>query len=137
MGNENLREHAGLDCYVGFERGGLWMKLMTLVVLSFLFLAVSTVSAPAGDLLHARKIYMANCAVCHGEFGKGDGPRGKTFNPAPADFSNRQTMANLGPADLERAVVRGVPNVKEHAFGHILSVGDVKDVIDYLRTFLR
>src|SRR5215470_18923530 len=43
-----------------------------------------------------RAIYLENCAQCHGEAGKGDGPSRATMNPknpAPANFTDAEFMA--------------------------------------------
>ena len=45
----------------------------------------------AGDkaaLAEAKKLYTTNCAPCHGERGKGDGPAAQALNPKPADHSS-------------------------------------------------
>jgi mono/diheme cytochrome c family protein len=47
----------------------------------------------------ARDLYLDNCAQCHGDTGKGDGPEAKMHDPLPADLTNRQL--NLGLTDGE------------------------------------
>lgn len=45
----------------------------------------------AGDkaaLMEAKKLYTTNCAPCHGDKGKGDGPAAQALNPKPADHSS-------------------------------------------------
>jgi len=45
--------------------------------------------APTGSNLSAAKdVYMEECAQCHGEHGKGDGPEARTHSPLPADLSD-------------------------------------------------
>ncbi len=39
-----------------------------------------------------RKLFAANCAVCHGAEGHGDGPMAKSLNPPPADLSATLSM---------------------------------------------
>jgi mono/diheme cytochrome c family protein len=34
-----------------------------------------------------KKIYTANCMICHGKNGKGDGPAAAALNPKPADYT--------------------------------------------------
>jgi mono/diheme cytochrome c family protein len=36
----------------------------------------------------ARRIYMDECAQCHGERGKGDGPEAMMHSPSPADLTD-------------------------------------------------
>ncbi|HEX7629307.1 MAG TPA: cytochrome c [Candidatus Methylomirabilis sp.] len=51
-----------------------------------------TVLTPNPELMaRGKALYGQTCAPCHGTGGKGDGPAGKTLNPAPRNFT-----ANLG-----------------------------------------
>jgi mono/diheme cytochrome c family protein len=43
-------------------------------------------------------LFARNCAACHGDLGRGDGPAGVSLNPAPA---------NLGNPDLNAAMSDG------------------------------
>ncbi len=43
--------------------------------------------ASAEVLAEGRKFYEQTCGVCHGRFGRGDGPAGKGLNPPPADLT--------------------------------------------------
>lgn len=44
-------------------------------------------ASAAGDAAAGKTAFMTNCMSCHGETGKGDGPVGKSLDPAPRDFS--------------------------------------------------
>jgi len=49
--------------------------------------------APTESTLKAAKgIYMDECAECHGEYGKGDGPKAMMHTPAPADLTDAGQM---------------------------------------------
>jgi mono/diheme cytochrome c family protein len=51
---------------------------------------VSKVAKPwvASDdmVAHGHKVFVTNCAMCHGQDGKGDGPAGASLNPKPRNF---------------------------------------------------
>ncbi len=56
----------------------------TLALLSFL---AGASSALAQDAANGQQIYSLYCVACHGEKGDGQGPVGKTLEPAPRDFT--------------------------------------------------
>lgn len=54
-----------------------------------------TVVNPGGDeesLARGAEIYVAHCAVCHGDGGMGDGVAAKGFDPAPAAIAHTSQM---------------------------------------------
>lgn len=44
-------------------------------------------AALAGDAAAGKTTFTTNCASCHGESGKGDGPVGAALTPPPRDFT--------------------------------------------------
>ena len=44
-------------------------------------------------------IFQRQCAVCHGEQGRGDGPAAKGMNQKPANFLDREHSAIYGPGE--------------------------------------
>lgn len=63
-------------------------------------------SFPAGRILFSQ-----NCAQCHGETGKGDGPSRETMKPKappPANFTDPALMAGLSPFKAFNTVTYGV-----------------------------
>lgn len=110
---------------------------MRILLLILFFTLVVTFPSSAADILHGRSVYVANCASCHGGFGKGDGPKAATFDPKPTNFTDPKAMANVTPERIEKSVVQGLPGITEHTFGHLLIPQEVRDVIGYIRSFIR
>ncbi len=74
------------------------------------------VLAQSPDVAQGKKVYDANCAKCHGGFGKGDGPEARKLGFKPRDFTLgafkcRSTPTGQPPTDddLFRSVTRGLP----------------------------
>jgi len=71
------------------------------------------------SLASGKAIYLENCAQCHGETGKGDGPSRATMNPknpVPANFTDGEFMAGLSPFKAFNAVSFGVENTAMASF---------------------
>jgi high-affinity iron transporter len=71
------------------------------------------------SLARAKTIYLENCAQCHGEAGKGDGPSRAAMNPKnppPANFTDAEFMAGLSPFKAFNAISFGVENTAMASF---------------------
>ena len=55
----------------------------------------------------ARELYLDNCAQCHGEHGKGDGPEATMYDPLPADLSNRKFDEGLTDGEIFYQISEG------------------------------
>jgi mono/diheme cytochrome c family protein len=62
--------------------------------------------SPEG-LRAARELYLDNCAQCHGEYGKGDGPEATMHDPLPADLSNRKFNDGLADGEIFYQISEG------------------------------
>jgi high-affinity iron transporter len=69
----------------------------------------------------ARAAYEENCSPCHGVTGRGDGPRAKELDPAPADFTDPTRMESVAPYVFYNAITFGVPNTAMASFREALS----------------
>jgi mono/diheme cytochrome c family protein len=52
-------------------------------------------------------IYRANCAACHGEGGKGDGPGAGVLKPPPRDHTDPAYMKTLTDKNIADVIVMG------------------------------
>jgi high-affinity iron transporter len=67
----------------------------------------------------AKLIYTQNCAQCHGESGKGDGPGRESMNPktpVPANFIDAEFMAGLSPFKVYNTTTFGIDNTAMASF---------------------
>ena len=55
----------------------------------------------------AKGIYMDECAQCHGERGKGDGPEAAMHEPRPADFTDANHMRTVTDGEIFYQISQG------------------------------
>jgi high-affinity iron transporter len=60
------------------------------------------------DLRVGAALYAANCGVCHGAEGRGDGPGASGLDPKPRNFHDRDRMAQLSLYSLYSTIALGV-----------------------------
>jgi mono/diheme cytochrome c family protein len=78
-------------------------------------------------------LYQANCARCHGELGRGDGPDVASLSKAPGNLADLAFMASKTAVDLYQAINTGKsPDMP--AFGSTLSEDERWALTDYLRS---
>lgn len=59
------------------------------------------------NLNSARQLYREECAQCHGDYGKGDGPQARTHKPLPADLTDASRMANVTDGEIFYQITEG------------------------------
>jgi mono/diheme cytochrome c family protein len=95
----------------------------------------------AADIKLGERIYLENCAACHGQKGDGQGPETDRLKTKPRDFTTgvykfRSTPSGSVPSDQDifRTISRGVRGTSMLAQLH-LSERERWTVIDYVKTF--
>lgn len=89
--------------------------------------------AEAADVANGKKVYGDKCLRCHGEKGKGDGPKAAALPKKAIDYTDRKKMAEVTDAQLEQVLLDGNPPMP--GYRGRLSDRDVDDVIAYIRSF--
>jgi putative copper resistance protein D len=92
----------------------------------------SAVPYQAASIANGLRLYQANCAVCHGANGYGDGSAGRGLHPRPADLTAPHTGAHTA-GDLFWWLTHGIRGGAMPAFGDRLSETDRWDLINFLR----
>ena len=83
-----------------------------------------------------REIYKANCAACHGDTGKGDGPGAGVLKPPPRDHTDRAYMDTLSDKQIGDIIkmggaIRGKPLMPSHPQ---FNAGDLAALVAYVRS---
>ncbi len=63
----------------------------------------------SAELANMDKIFGANCAVCHGTRGDGDGPLHKSLQPPPADFNMFSRLYTRSDEKVFDEITNGIP----------------------------
>lgn len=94
----------------------------------------SAVPPTQRSLLHGKQIYLTNCIGCHGINGDGNGPAAEFMEPKPFNFTNPQVQQQHSEGQYYHFLLLGLPGSAMPAWGDYLTVQDIWDVINFLRT---
>ncbi|MGI8550360.1 MAG: c-type cytochrome [Dehalococcoidia bacterium] len=79
-----------------------------------------------------RQLFVANCASCHGQDARGDGPQAKLLDPPPANLVEH--VPQHSDQQLLDWMANGIPTTAMPAFGKKLSDQDRQAILNYLRS---
>lgn len=98
------------------------------------------------SIARGQKLYARDCAACHGESGKGDGPAGKqlpgqsAMDPmlkrGPADFTDAAQMLGASDVLLQGKILRGGMGTGMPEWRTLYSDEDMWSVIRFIRSFV-
>lgn len=82
-----------------------------------------------------KALFAANCASCHGDAGKGDGPAGAALDPKPRNFTNKAEY-KYGTGDLAifRTGKYGSKGTGMAGFDGRLSDDEIWQTVNYIKT---
>lgn len=114
----------------------LWRSVWTVGVgASVMMFLMVPPSAGSADLANGKKVYLDKCARCHGNSGKGDGPKAETLEKKPADYTDKKKMGEFTDAQLKKITLEGKQPMP--AYQGKISDKDLEDAIGYIRTFAK
>lgn len=80
-----------------------------------------------------KQLYVASCASCHGNSGKGDGVAGVALNPKPRNFTDSEGWKNNSKiTGLYLTLQKGIPGGGMSAYD-FMSAEDRVSIIQYMR----
>jgi high-affinity iron transporter len=87
------------------------------------------------SLARGAAVYREQCAACHGETGRGDGPKAKSVEgPPPSNLADPAVMGGTSLLEIFRKVAIGVPGTAMPEFAENLSDDDRWAVAAYVAT---
>ncbi len=147
-----LRSHTPAEAFLRLRGDGAYSALSDAQLWDVV--AFTWRNAATETLARAAKLYARDCAACHGEQGRGDGPAGydlpglqammpepilseaEGLKRGPADFTDWRRMAALSDAHLQGKLLRGGMGTGMPEFGSVYSADDQWAVIAFIRTFM-
>lgn len=83
---------------------------------------------------HGKILYANNCAMCHGNEGKGDGPAGGGLNPPPRNLVTGPWKKGGGLIGHFKVLTEGIPGSSMSSYKH-LPVIDRWALAHYIQSF--
>jgi high-affinity iron transporter len=75
-----------------------------------------------------KAIFDGNCAMCHGQDGKGNGPASSAFHPKPKDFH----LSSFWQGNVKEKITQTIENGHGQMPAINLSPSQIKEVINYM-----
>lgn len=100
---------------------------------------VQLAPVPAGSASATAELFAAQCAMCHGSQGRGDGPAAYLVYPKPRDLTSgvfrfKSTPGDAPPTlqDIERVMGEGIPHTAMPAFKGVLTDVQINSMASYV-----
>lgn len=82
--------------------------------------SISEPWVPNEDVVaYGKKVFSANCAMCHGAEGKGDGAAGAGLNPKPRNFVEGKWTQGEGVTSLYNVLLNGIKGSSMASYAHM------------------
>ena len=93
------------------------------------------IAADAKSLAEGKDLYLANCADCHGEAGKGDGPMAAyTGEPLPSNLADGTWQHGSSDGEIHAIIHDGVENTGMMNFDKTLTEEQIWHLVNYVKS---
>jgi mono/diheme cytochrome c family protein len=92
------------------------------------------VAADATSIAAGQQLYEKHCSSCHGETGKGDGMMGEELDPKPSNLTDAEWKHGSSDGEIFTVIRDGVKGTGMKSFSRKMTVHQMWDVINYLRS---
>ena len=90
------------------------------------------------SLTHGKQVFITNCTGCHGLQGNGKGEAARFMGgingPAPRNLTDASQQLYFSDGEMYDAILFGMDGASMPAWGDILTVNDIWDVTNFIRT---
>ena len=94
----------------------------------------TSINPVTGNPASGKKIYDANCTLCHGANGKGKGTLTKVYEMEPTDHTDANRMNKISNKKMYNLISNGSAGAKlMPGWRNILQEKEINDVISYIR----
>lgn len=115
----------------------MFKKVLVVLLVVAMTVAFAVVAFAKGDAAKGKAVFAANCAMCHGDAGKGDGAAGAALTPKPRNFADKALMSKKTDDDLFKVVTKGSPNTGMAPYEKMLSEDDRWNAVAFIRTLAK
>jgi mono/diheme cytochrome c family protein len=92
------------------------------------------VPSDAASIAAGKKLYDKNCAECHGEMGKGDGPRAPYASPKPPNLTDAEWKHGSTDGDIFAVIQKGVKDTDMESFEKDIPARQLWDLVNYVKS---
>jgi high-affinity iron transporter len=92
------------------------------------------VAASATSIAAGEKVYVKQCAACHGDTGKGDGRMGEEMMPKPGDLTDSDWKHGSSDGEIFTFIRNGAKGTGMKAYSRKLTTHEIWDVVNYIRS---
>lgn len=78
------------------------------------------------------RLFLGNCAFCHGADGTGKNWIGSFLEPHPRNLADSNVMSGMSKARLLQAIREGIPGTSMPAWKSVLNDGEIRAIIAYI-----